>query len=321
MIFGYQDNDNFYEFAYSRDGFVMLGRTVDGEFETLVDWIPSVAVKQGDVTNEVQVIIGHSPFGTPVEDAFLSARLNGREVIGTFLPDDYQGGNIGFGCGSFEAPGSHCVFDDLTVSVPQEAGPALTLVFEDDFSDNSNNWPEFGVGQYGEYLAVQDGAYHLFAPRVIELPSNQILTIGNVHLTDFVLEAEAALLEGSADRSLIVVIVRECEDYTCTSYSKFNDYLFQYSGIGYVAATSTVDGEYSELQSPVLTEAVNQGAATNLIRLEVLDGTMTAYINGEQVLQVDLPGYQGGELAFSCEAFEAPYAHCTFDNLKVWELG
>jgi hypothetical protein len=62
--------------------------------------------------------------------------VNGEPALQEFDTRLSQG-SIGFGCGSFGEPGLHCSFDNLKIW--DEDG---SLVWEDDFDDNSGNWYE-----------------------------------------------------------------------------------------------------------------------------------------------------------------------------------
>ncbi|MGB5934158.1 MAG: trypsin-like peptidase domain-containing protein, partial [Anaerolineae bacterium] len=103
VVFGVQDLDNLYEFAVSGDGYVSLGRYVEGAFEFIQEFTPSEAIIQGNATNHIRLI---------VENGNLTAYVNGQLALTSFV-GEYESGYIGFGCGPFEEPGTHCAFDNL----------------------------------------------------------------------------------------------------------------------------------------------------------------------------------------------------------------
>jgi len=103
VVFGVQDVSNLYEFAISGDGYVSLGRYVEGEWEFIQEFTPSEAIIQGNATNHIRLI---------VENGNLTAYVNGELVLTSFV-GEYDSGHIGFGCGPFEEPGAHCAFDNL----------------------------------------------------------------------------------------------------------------------------------------------------------------------------------------------------------------
>ena len=103
VVFGVQDAGNLYEFAISGDGYMSLGRYVEGAWEWIQEFTPSEAIFQGNATNHIRLI---------VEDGNLTAHVNGELVLTSFV-GEYESGYIGFGCGPFEEPGAHCAFDNL----------------------------------------------------------------------------------------------------------------------------------------------------------------------------------------------------------------
>jgi len=103
VVFGVQNLHNLYEFAISGDGYVALGRYVEGAFELIQEFTPSEAIIQGNATNHIRLI---------VENGNLTAYVNGELALTSFV-GEYESGYIGFGCGPLEEPGTHCAFDNL----------------------------------------------------------------------------------------------------------------------------------------------------------------------------------------------------------------
>jgi hypothetical protein len=125
LVCGYQDDDNYYELAISGDGFVGFFAKEDGNWRSISDFAPSDAVHQGNTRNHLRL---------EVDDGAFSFYANDRLVV---QESDHRFGEglIGFGCGSFSEPELHCSFDDLRVW--DQNG---TLVWEDDFDDDSGHW-------------------------------------------------------------------------------------------------------------------------------------------------------------------------------------
>ncbi|MCJ7668804.1 MAG: trypsin-like peptidase domain-containing protein [Anaerolineae bacterium] len=103
VVFGVQDLNNLYEFRISGDGYVSLGRYVNGGWEAIEQWAETGAIKQGNATNHIRLI---------VENGNLTAYVNDKLVL-TSSVGEYESGYIGFGCGPFEEPAVHCAFDNL----------------------------------------------------------------------------------------------------------------------------------------------------------------------------------------------------------------
>ena len=103
VVFGVKDVDNLYWFDISGDGWVSLGRTVDGQRELIEEWAQTGSIRQGNATNHIRLI---------VENGNLTAYVNDELVLTSFVAG-YGPGYIGFGCGPFEEPAAHCAFDNL----------------------------------------------------------------------------------------------------------------------------------------------------------------------------------------------------------------
>jgi len=74
-----------------------------------------------------------------VQEGRFSFYVNDQLAFEDF-DDRFGEGLIGFGCGPLTEPVLHCSFDNL--SIWNEEG---SLVWEDDFDDNSGNWFERSI--------------------------------------------------------------------------------------------------------------------------------------------------------------------------------
>lgn len=112
LIFGVQDDDHFYTFRVSGDGYFMVEKADGENLETLVDWsVAGPLVLAEDVPNTLAVAGADGVYGLYV---------NGVQV-GDFADDSYAGGSAGYIVENFDdtAPTAF-VFDDLIVGVPVE---------------------------------------------------------------------------------------------------------------------------------------------------------------------------------------------------------
>ena len=102
-----EDDQSFYAFSVSGDGYVRAARYVDGLWSLLGrDWTPSDAVNQGAVTNRLEVIAVGSHF---------EFRVNDQTVLEVEGPDA-KGGPIGLYAGAFSEGDVVVAFDDLYVT-------------------------------------------------------------------------------------------------------------------------------------------------------------------------------------------------------------
>jgi len=125
LVFGYQDDDNYYELAISGDGYAGFFAKERGRWDTISAFSASSAINQGNAVNRLRL--------EALEGSF-SFYVNGQLALQEF-DDRFTAGLIGFGCGSFAEPSLHCTIDNLRVWDEE-----VDLVWEDSFDDNSGEW-------------------------------------------------------------------------------------------------------------------------------------------------------------------------------------
>ena len=111
MLFRVDDeNDNFYSFQISGDGYVWIGRYLDGgatEAEPIVNdwWFESPVINQGNATNKLSV---------QAEGQNLIFYVNDQEV-GRVTDDAFSSGDIGLMVRTLGVGGVQIQFDNFTV--------------------------------------------------------------------------------------------------------------------------------------------------------------------------------------------------------------
>ena len=110
LICRYQDENNFYFFIISSDGYYGIGKVVNGE-QLLIgndSMPPSEVIRQGDESNHLRAgCVGSQ----------LSLAVNGQ-MLAEYEDTDFVSGDIGLLAGSFENPGTDIHFDNLVVTKP-----------------------------------------------------------------------------------------------------------------------------------------------------------------------------------------------------------
>ncbi|VAW41270.1 hypothetical protein MNBD_CHLOROFLEXI01-1304 [hydrothermal vent metagenome] len=113
VICRYQDENNFYIFLISGDGFYAIGKYESGKDQISYltenqEYIPSDLINQGIATNLIRVsCVGNE----------LSLSVNGLPLV-TVMDDKFMAGDVGLGVSTLE-PGTAVVqFDDLLVLAP-----------------------------------------------------------------------------------------------------------------------------------------------------------------------------------------------------------
>ena len=111
LVVRHVDDQNFYRFEISGDGYFAI-QVPQGAFnwEFLVDWTESPAIKQGQESNRLKV---------ECRGASMVFYVNDVEL--TRVEDDrYKEGDVGLIAGTFYTPGARVLFDDFQVELLQE---------------------------------------------------------------------------------------------------------------------------------------------------------------------------------------------------------
>ena len=110
LICRYQDDENFYFFVISSDGYYGIGKVSDNKQQLvgMESMLPSEAIRQGMLTNQLQAdCIGST----------LRLYVNGVLLAET-EDTDFTSGNVGLMAGSFATPGTDIHFDNFVVRKP-----------------------------------------------------------------------------------------------------------------------------------------------------------------------------------------------------------
>ncbi len=119
LLFRFEDRNNFYRFDISGDGFFLVSKFVDGNWNTLVDWTeaPNLNTELG-----ADNILKVSAFGPNI-----TVWANGQPLA-TVEDDSLAHGNFGFFASTFGEPYIWVSYDNLKMWVPKEQEQAITLI-------------------------------------------------------------------------------------------------------------------------------------------------------------------------------------------------
>lgn len=130
--------------------------------------------------------------------------------------------------------------------------------------------------------------------------------------SDFRLTVEATQVSGPDDNEY-GVLVRMAGD------QQF--YVFSISGDGYARAALYSGGSWSILGTDwTPSDAIQQGAATNVLEVEARGTIFVFSVNGTQVLQVEDAQLTKGDIGLYAGAFNEANVVIDFDNLEVQPL-
>ena len=105
VLFRSEDDEHFYRFGISGDGFYFLDRFAGGDWVPVIDWTESPYINRGQASNHLKVTCAGSRITLHVNDQHLA----------TVTDDSYDHGDIGFFAVSFAEPNVHITFDNLKV--------------------------------------------------------------------------------------------------------------------------------------------------------------------------------------------------------------
>lgn len=105
VILRYQDDDNFYSFEISGDGYYTFSKAVDGQYFSIIPWRESQAINPGHNTNLLRVEAVGSNFTLYIND----------ELVDAAIDSEFSQGDVGLMAGAYEEAGTHIAFDNLKV--------------------------------------------------------------------------------------------------------------------------------------------------------------------------------------------------------------
>jgi hypothetical protein len=107
----YQDNNNFYQFFVSSDGYVGILKMVDGDSQNISggQLIDHPAVNMGNALNHIRAdCLGDT----------LTMYVNGQQVLTAQDTTFTTGGDVGVYAGTYDEPGTDVHFDNFVVKKP-----------------------------------------------------------------------------------------------------------------------------------------------------------------------------------------------------------
>jgi hypothetical protein len=105
VLLRYQDDDNFYSFEISGDGYYTFSKSVEGQFLSIIPWRESRAINLGNNPNLLRVEAIGSDFSLYIND----------ELVDAAIDSEFSQGDIGLLVGTYEEAGTHIAFDNLKV--------------------------------------------------------------------------------------------------------------------------------------------------------------------------------------------------------------
>lgn len=181
-------------------------------------------------------------------------------------------------------------------------------LLQDDFSGTQScGWREYNQG--GAVVEIVDGTLNISTSQ-----TGQIWwTNAGRDLSDVIITVQARQTSGPNNNAYGVL---------CRYQDEKNFYIFLISGDGYYAVGKyetgrdqitylTPNGEY------VFSEVINQGVATNLLRVSCVGNELSLSVNGLPLISVTDSSFVGGDVGLGVSTLEPGTAVVQFDDLLV----
>jgi len=188
----------------------------------------------------------------------------------------------------------------------EQPPPPPAALLQDDFSDPNSGWTERDA-EDGSVAGYGNGYYRVFA-----IGEGWMWGEANQNLADVVVDVDATQVSAPPNNN-------NGYGMMCRYNGDADAYLFAISGDGLYSIHIIVDGEFEQLVGWTASDAINQGNATNHIRV-ICDGTHLALIvNGVPLADVEDDTYSEGDISLTANSYEDEPTEIHFDNVVVTE--
>lgn len=197
------------------------------------------------------------------------------------------------------------IIDDAISELDSNIDIDSNILYQDDFSDSSSGWAD--ERDEFSFTGYQNGAYRI---EVTEDFSDVWVTAG-VGFADVSIQVEATKIGGDDDNDFGLL---------CRATDINNFYAAVISSDGFYGLFQNTDGELKLMngeESMLDSEAINQGDATNMLRLDCVGSSIKFFVNGQLIAEAENNDIFSGDVGFLVGTFEDPLADISFDNFVV----
>lgn len=182
-----------------------------------------------------------------------------------------------------------------------------TVLYSDDFSDENSGWDTYS--DESGWVKYQDGWLHLmnYKSSVDETDSD-----ANQYFTDFVLEVETKLVDGTDDN---------WHSVGCRLNEEASYYEFSISADGYYRLAVWIKNEDIDPSNrPTFSSHIRQGRdAINLLRAECVGSNLRLLVNGHLLTEMTDNRLTGGDIYLGVSSLAGTHSEIAFDNLVITE--
>jgi hypothetical protein len=181
-------------------------------------------------------------------------------------------------------------------------------LFSDDFTgDDDCGWAAYNQG--GAVVTIEEGTLRLSSSQ----PGQVWWTNPGRNFEDVIITVEAQQVSGPDDNAYGIM---------CRYQNEQNFYVFLISGDGFYAIGKYQTGnpqiEYlSGGGQYQYSDVINQGAATNRMRVSCIGNELSLTVNGLPLASVSDPSFVIGDIGAAVSTFQPGTAVVAFDSLRV----
>ena len=179
------------------------------------------------------------------------------------------------------------------------------VLFEDDFSNVDSGWDRSTYEGLG-LTDYENGGYRI---QVIA-GNSYVFANPSRNFSDVSITVEATKIGGDDDNEFGVI---------CRQANLENFYAATISSDGFYSFVALKDDslQFLNMENMLPAAAINQGDATNTIRLDCIGSKLTLYVNGEFVGETVDDGISSGDVGLYAGTFSIPGTDILFDNMVV----
>ncbi len=191
---------------------------------------------------------------------------------------------------------------------PDACNALPDVLFFDDFNGELDcGWAIYNRG--GESVAIENAAMRITVSQRGQL----WWTNPGRAFDDVVIRAEARQVAGPNDNAYGLI---------CRYQNEENFYVFLVSGDGYYAIGKYQTGSenvvyLTETGQFLQSEAINQGVASNELRVACIGNQLSLDVNGVPLLTVTDPTFVTGDIGLAASTLQAEMGVFEFDNVQV----
>jgi hypothetical protein len=196
-------------------------------------------------------------------------------------------------------------FNIFIILVAQaESGLSQDVIMYDDFSDPESGWQTF-TDETGSVF-YKDGWLYL---KDLTKLDNTTRSCFDRHFSDFVLDVDTKLVEGTDDNWHIVYYRMQDQN---------NGYGFAISSDGYYMMDKWIDGERMFFTGPTESDYIKIGREiTNHIRIACTGNDLSFYVNDNLLGVTSDPSFEGGNICLAARSLSGSSTTISFDNFTI----